>query len=76
MSYSYIAKKECGCIVMACVDDLAHRRDTAKEVAKAIREGYIVERVTVDYVRKHWFCPQHEAEHITKTTIQRLKGFE
>lgn len=71
---SYIARKPCGCIVMATIDNLEHRRDVAKEVAKAIRQGYIIERVTADYVRENWLCYQHEGEHIQKEVLERMQG--
>lgn len=71
---SYIAKKFCGCIVMAVVDNPAHLRDTAKEVAKAIRQGYIIERVTCDYVRENWRCYRHEGEHIQKEVLERMQS--
>lgn len=71
---AYIAKKECGCIVMACVDNPEHRRDVAKEVAKAIRQGYIIERVGDAFVREHWECEEHKRERITREVIERLSG--
>lgn len=71
---AYIAKRECGCIVMACVDNPEHRRDTAKEVAQAIREGYVIERVSSDFVRENWFCENHKREHVTKQVLERLSG--
>ena len=79
---AYIAKKECGCIVMACVDNPEHRRETAKEVAKAIRQGYIIERASAELtaklvsLREHWFCPTHAQEHLEKQVMQRLIGEE
>ena len=71
---AYIAKKPCGCIVLAVVDNPDHRRDVAKEVAKAIREGYIIERVTADYVRENWRCYQHESEYLKEEVIERMQG--
>ncbi len=56
---AYIAKKECGCIVLAVMDVPAHAKDTAREIGKAIRQGYSVERVTSDYVRNNWDCAEH-----------------
>ena len=69
---AYIAKKPCGCIFMAVVDNPEHRRDTAKEVAKSIRRGGIIERVTTDYVTKHWLCPKHQTEATSKEVLDRL----
>jgi len=68
----YISKKLCGCIVLAVFDNPEHRADTAKEVAKSIRRGEIVERVTADYVQKHWLCPKHQAEETSKMVLDRL----
>ena len=52
---AYIARKACGCIVMACVDvPLPEvRKDNAKEISKAIRDGLTIERVTCEYVRQN-----------------------
>lgn len=51
---AYIARKACGCFVYAGVDIPSTRKDTAKEIAWAIRQGYTVERVTCQYVRDTW----------------------
>ena len=54
---AYIARRPCGCIVIAIVDEPRHAKDTAKDVAKAIRQGYAVERVTIEVVRAGpWEC--------------------
>ena len=37
-----------------CVTTAAHPKDTAKEVAKWIRQGLSVERCDDDYVREHF----------------------
>ena len=54
---SYIARCKCGCggIVMATVDIPKHKKETAKTVAECIRDGLVVERVTVGYVRSNPF---------------------
>ncbi len=52
---AYIGRKSCGCIVLAIVDVPEHKKDTAKELAKAIRDGLTIERVTVEFVRKNMF---------------------
>lgn len=61
----YIAKCKCGCggMVFASVDDPngryceQRRKDTAKEIAKLVLDGYIVERMTVGDVRAAtWLC--------------------
>jgi hypothetical protein len=66
-SKSYIAKYKCGCggIVFAMVDVPNHKKETAKEVARAIREGYSVELVDSEVVRQSPFGCQakKEAKH-------------
>lgn len=63
---AYIARKTCGCIVMAIADDSKEspelRRSTAKEVAKAINRGLTVERVEAEYVRQNMKRCKHEAK--------------
>ena len=57
---SYISKKPCGCLCMAVLDNPDHKRDVAKEIAKAIRLGETVERVPTETVRTmDWKCPEH-----------------
>jgi len=71
---NYIARAKCGCIVMACVDNPDHLKDTAKEVAKAIRQGYIIERATSSFIRGNWLCPKHETEKTKRAVIDRMAG--
>lgn len=72
---TYIARKpDCGCIVMACVDESAHAKDIAKEIARCVRAGLIIERVTVGYVRTHDFGCKHEERRRTKQPT--LPGME
>lgn len=54
---AYIARCRCGCggIVFASVDNPEHAADTAKEVARCIRDGYAVERTVVSVVRTQPF---------------------
>ncbi len=56
---AYVAKCLCGKMVMACVDNPAHKKDTAIEVAASIKAGYAVSRVTVEEVRAMPFCENH-----------------
>lgn len=57
----YIAKCQCGCgaLVFASVDEpgqsAERRKDTAKEVAKLVRKGFVIERMSVGEVRKASF---------------------
>ena len=61
MSFSYIGRKHCGCLVAAMVDDPEHKKDIAKEIAKWIRDGLIIERVTTEYVRENFkYCSHKE----------------
>jgi len=52
---TYIGRKPCGCVVFAMVDEPnptpQYRKDLAKELARCIRQGLEIERVTVEYVR-------------------------
>jgi hypothetical protein len=57
---AYVAKKrDCGCIVGATVDMPQHCKETAKDVARWIREGFIVERMESESVRLNW----HDCTH-------------
>jgi hypothetical protein len=72
---TYIARKDCGCIVFAGVDTPEMRKENAKEVASCIRDGYTIERVTCQFVREtDWFCPKHRAEHDKKEVMDRMQG--
>jgi len=63
MSMSYVARKPCGCFAMAVVDNPDHKRDVAKEVAKAIRRGETVTRVPSEDVRTmDWECAEHSSK--------------
>ena len=76
---AYIARKSCGCMVAAAVDEPDHREDTANEIAEWIRAGLTVERVTVDYVRANWRTCACMPEHTHKVTISEtlpLPGME
>ena len=71
----YISRLPCGCITMACVDKLEHKRETAKEVARAIRLGETIDRVTSEYVRDtDWLCPKHRREKTSREVLERLEG--
>ena len=58
---SYISKKPCGCICMAMVDNPNHKKDIAREIAKAIKLGEIIERMPTETVRiMPWKCLEHK----------------
>ena len=47
-SFCYIATwPACGCIRLVTVDSPEHAKDNAKEIARCIKLGYAVNRVTV-----------------------------
>lgn len=57
--------KTCGGINACCVDDAAHRKETAKFCAEIVRRGDRLERKTVGYVRTEAFglwCTCHKKE--------------
>ena len=56
-SQTWIGLRECGCLVMAVVDTPERRRDVAKEVARAIREGLNVQKVSSQSVREMAWKP-------------------
>ena len=57
---SYIGVKPCGCLGMAVVDDPEHKKDMARAVAKSLRRGEKVNRVSAQQVGDMpWVCPEH-----------------
>ena len=69
---SYIAKKPCGCIVMATIDTPGHRKETARVVGQCINQGYRIEHVTAQYVRTHWECKRCARKRTVEEVQQRL----
>lgn len=58
---TYIARRPCGCIVLATAIRLGDAARGAEAIAQAIRDGYLVERVTDEYVRSTpWECEEHK----------------
>lgn len=51
---AYVAIAPCGCTKFAGVDTPERAKTNAKEIAACVREGYRVERVTCDWVRKNF----------------------
>ena len=51
MGESYVGIKPCGCAVAAVVDRPEWAKDTAKDVARWVRDGLRVERWSVERVR-------------------------
>lgn len=59
----YIGRKECGCVVSSIMDDHSNLKMTANEVARMIRAGLTIERVTAEVVREQFGdCPHHKVE--------------
>lgn len=56
---AYVASKTCGCPVFVTVDSAEHRKDTAREIARCLRDGLAVNRMTVEAAREilstRWF---------------------
>ncbi|MBA4420254.1 MAG: hypothetical protein C0391_03830 [Anaerolinea sp.] len=50
---SYIAREKCGCVVGAVVDDPDHPQRTKEGLLEFVKDGLIIERVTVGWVREH-----------------------
>lgn len=58
---TYISQKPCGCLMMAIIDNPKHKKEVAKEVAKAIRLGETVTRVDTESVKTmDWKCAEHK----------------
>lgn len=56
-THAYIARKPCGCVVGATVDEPQRTGHTSQVVAEWILRGMAVERVTVEEARKQFvFC--------------------
>lgn len=49
---TYIAIKPCGCVVAACVDRPVYQKETAKALAKWVRDGLTIERTTLHDAQK------------------------
>ena len=54
--FAYTARHTCGHIVAASVDSPDYRKETAKEVARWIKDGDDVERLRVEEVRATIWC--------------------
>jgi hypothetical protein len=70
----YIAKCNCGGLVFASVDEpnqsADRRKDNAREVAKMIAAGYVIERMPVEQVRQAEFCKCKNSRTPTEATKQ------
>jgi len=68
----YIAQRPCGCIVMAVIDTPSHCEETAKEVAECIKDGLVISRVSVVFVREHWECARHSKARKVEQVKERM----
>ena len=60
---AYVGKAPCGCGRLFIVDDPAHKRDTAKEIGKAIRQGLTVTHMPLEDARPLiQRCPHEQKE--------------
>ncbi len=71
----YVAFAPCGCLTGASVDDGQYPKSTAKDVAEWIRDGYSVERKTVEFVRTNPFghqfgCSKHKPRPAEEPILQ------
>jgi len=75
--FAYVGTKPCGCTVAAMVISPKWAKDTAREVAKWIRAGYSVDKVSVkDASIKLKACEcEAKAEARWKAHIQTLPLF-
>ena len=71
--YAYVSRiKACGCVVGATVDLPEYAADVAKFVAKEIREGFEVERMTTEAARAlPWGWP---CEHMKRAEAGIAEG--
>jgi hypothetical protein len=74
---TFIGRKSCGCVVFAMVDEPNpsdyYRKELAKELAKAIRQGLTIEKVSCEFVRnlEHFGCNCNEPKKTkVKSTTQ------
>ena len=49
---AYIGRKDCGCVVAACIDDKEHPKYTAEDLKEFAIAGYAIERVTCEQARQ------------------------
>lgn len=65
----YIGTRPCGCVPFWVSADLP-ARDIAKEVARAIRDGLNIERVTTEESRRRiGWCAVHRASRVSQESL-------
>ena len=73
----YVGRRDCGCIVLAVVDNPEHKKTTAKEIAKGIRDGLKIERTTCQYVRDNMRkCPHKQKVKESPLSLLERGGAE
>lgn len=74
---TYVGRNSCGCIGLLVVDSADHARDTARELARAVRQGMTIERVETEWVRTPACslqpCPEGQPCVREKQRAQRRK---
>ena len=77
---AYVARKMCGCVVMLAMDNPVHAKDTAREIAACILDGYHIERLTVAEAKKlpltrgFGICEHDSPEERKKREIRARRG--
>ena len=57
---AYIGREPCGHVTCITVDALDHKAQTGREIAKWVRWGLTVERVTVEQARQQFAGLSHK----------------
>jgi hypothetical protein len=59
-SMNYVARRSCGCCVLAIADRPEYKKDIASSIAEAIQRGNTIERVTTQWIRTEsaWGCDE------------------
>lgn len=70
------SEPECGCVTFLIVDNPEHAKDTAREVARMMRAGLTINRMTVEDARvpgfgscPHWKLTGRNGLHRTRTDV-------
>lgn len=52
---AYVGRcRGCNQVVAATIDEPRHAKEVARELSRWVKDGMIIERVEVDYVRTHF----------------------
>ena len=69
--FAYVARRPCGCMIAAAVDDPKYAKDNAKEISRWIRDGLTIERVSVERVRAEFKSCPHGTVKAQRAAAQR-----